>query len=94
LEKNDVALANYIKLASLSGFVGFCTKLGIEGLPFATIGLTIFFAVIGLAASPNAGFFDLAKLTLGAFIGSYVQRQRTEFGSQDKSPTPSGRAGS
>jgi len=93
LEKNDVALTNYIRLASLSGFVDFCTKLGIGGLPLATIGLTIFFAVLGLASSTSTGFFDLAKLTLGAFIGSYVQRQRTEFAAQEGTPGTSSQAG-
>jgi hypothetical protein len=38
----------------------------------ATIGLTIFFSLLSLK-SPQ--FLDLAKLTLGAFIGSFVQKQ-------------------
>jgi hypothetical protein len=33
LEKNHVALSNYIKLASLSGFVGFCTSNRSRGCP-------------------------------------------------------------
>ena len=78
LEKNEPALNNYVKLASLSGFVGLCTKLGIGGLPLATIALTILFAIAG-AISGEASFIDFAKLTLGAFIGSYVQRQRVDF---------------
>src|SRR4051794_27472114 len=48
------------------------TKLGLTGLPLATISLTIIFSLL---ATANPGtFLDLAKLTLGAFIGSYVQR--------------------
>jgi hypothetical protein len=74
---NKAGLEGYIELASLSGFVGFCMKLGIGGLPLATIGLTIFFTVVGAFANNSPPFFfDLAKLTLGAFIGSYVQGQQ------------------
>jgi hypothetical protein len=55
-----------------SGATGTFTKIGLTGLPLATILLTIFLGVAGLV---NAQFFDLAKLTLGAFLGSFVQRQ-------------------
>lgn len=83
LRKNKTdALDNYIKLASLSGLVGACTKLGITGLPLATISLTVFFAILGLFPDNEAaksGFFDLSKLTLGAFIGSFVQQAQIKF---------------
>jgi hypothetical protein len=59
-------------LSSLSGTTGTATKLGLTGLPLATVGLTIFFSVIAIFGVD--GFLDLAKLTLGAFIGSFVQR--------------------
>ncbi len=73
-------LDNYVKLASLSGIVGACFKPGITGLPLATIALTVFFAILGLIPSPESqSFFDLSKLTLGAFIGSFVQRSRLTF---------------
>ena len=48
--------------------------LGLTGLPLATIGLTIFFALM-YAYGGLEPFMDLAKLTLGAFIGSFVQKQ-------------------
>lgn len=63
----------YIRLSSLSRFTGTFTQLGLTGLPVATIFLTLFFSFMALTGSPD--FIDLAKLTLGAFIGSFVQRQ-------------------
>ena len=83
-ENKKTALDNYVKLASLSGIVGTCTKLGITGLPLATIALTGLFAILGLIpGTESANFFDLAKLTLGAFIGSFVQKAKSEDFSQD-----------
>ena len=69
---NSVGIGEYIRLSSLTGFIGGFTKLGLSGLPLATIGLTILFALMGLKSDK---LYDLAKLTLGAFLGSYVQRQ-------------------
>ena len=66
------AVTQYIRLTSLTGFTGTFTKLGLTGLPLATIGLTLFFSILSIGY-PN--FMDLAKLTLGAFIGSFVQKQ-------------------
>lgn len=63
----------YIQVASLKGPTKAATTLGLTGLPLATIGLTIFFSLIALV-KPDSNFLDLAKLTLGAFIGSFVQR--------------------
>jgi hypothetical protein len=68
------AVDQYIRLASLSGFSGAFTKVGFTGLPLATVGLTIFFVVLSLAFT-NPDLMELGKLTLGAFIGSFVQRQ-------------------
>ena len=65
----------YVKLSSLRGVTGFFTKLGLTGLPLATIALTLIFSILALFQSSNGAFLDLAKLTLGAFIGSFVQRQ-------------------
>jgi hypothetical protein len=65
----------YIRLNGLTGLPGFFTKVGISGLPLATIGLTAFFTLFGLLPNANSKLFDLANLTLGAFLGSYVQRQ-------------------
>ena len=61
-----------------SSFVGFCSRLGIGGLQLSTIILSLFFALLGLLALPAhaGGFFDLSKLALGAFIGSYLHQNR------------------
>ena len=72
------AVDQYVRLSSLSGFTGTFTKLGLTGLPLATIALTLIFAVFAVLVSTDGeknNFMDLAKLTLGAFIGSFVQRQ-------------------
>lgn len=69
---NDAAVTQFIRLSSLSGLTGTFTKIGLTGLPLATIFLTIFLALLGLA---DPQFFDLAKLTLGAFLGSFVQKE-------------------
>ena len=67
----------YLRLRSLSGIAGNFTKLQVTGLPLTTVLLTLVFA--GVALIPLADeklpgqFLDLAKLTLGAFIGSFVQ---------------------
>ncbi|NIJ21461.1 hypothetical protein FHS95_003164 [Sphingomonas naasensis] len=74
----EEAVTQYIRLTSLSGFTGAFTKLGLTGLPLATIGLTLFFSILAISY-PN--FMDLAKLTLGAFIGSFVQKQAGAGGS-------------
>lgn len=68
----EEAVTQYIRLTSLSGFTGAFTKLGLIGLPLATIGLTLFFSILAISYPT---FLDLAKLTLGAFIGSFVQKQ-------------------
>jgi hypothetical protein len=72
---NDKAISEYIRLSSLSGTTGTFTKIGLTGLPLATIFLTILLALLGLAVPK---FLDLAQLTLGAFIGSYVQKKRSD----------------
>jgi hypothetical protein len=66
----------YVRLRSLSGWAGNFTKLGITGLPLTTVFLTLIFSVVSLFPFERGNdFLDLAKLTLGAFIGSFVQRQ-------------------
>ena len=79
-EKESISL--YVHLSSLRGFTGTFTHLGITGLPLATISLTILFSILAIfvpeeGSKLNTGFLDLAKLTLGAFIGSFVQRAVT-----------------
>jgi hypothetical protein len=81
--KNDIR-AIVPQLAMSAGAIGTFIKLQITGLPLATICLTILFALLGLLSGLQSPFYDLAKLTLGAFIGSYVQRQ----GDTLRVPTP------
>jgi|SRR5208282_6092445 len=69
---DEPAITQWIRLNSLTGFTGMFTKIGFTGLPLATLLLTILLAMGGLI---KPEFFDLAKLTLGAFLGSFVQRQ-------------------
>ncbi len=67
------SIDQYVRLSSLAKFTGTFTQLGLTGLPLATIGLTLFFSLLTLFQPEQ--FLDLTKLTLGAFIGSFVQRQ-------------------
>ncbi|TPK85706.1 hypothetical protein FJ936_09210 [Mesorhizobium sp. B2-4-13] len=73
---DEKAIDQYVRLSSLSGATGLATKLGLTGLPLITVALTLIFGAVELA-SPGKGFMDLTKLTLGAFIGSFVQRTAT-----------------
>ena len=78
----------YVRLRSLSGFSGHFTKLGVTGLPLTTVSLTLIFSFISLTQLPLAeDFLDLAKLTLGAFIGSFVQRQVEQRRQEAARPT-------
>lgn len=69
-EKKD-AIALYMEIARLSGLSGKFVRFGFTGLPLATVVLTIIFVLLSFK---NEQLLDLAKLTLGAFIGSFVQR--------------------
>jgi hypothetical protein len=89
------SIDQYVRLSSLSGFTGHFTKLGLTGLPLTTVALTLLFAtaaLLPLEPESQKNFFDLTKLTLGAFIGSFVQRQveqrRASEQKGDESPTP------
>lgn len=75
VDEKEKAIDLYVILNSLSGATGFFTKIGITGLPLATIALSIIFTILGLIQGSGTKLFDLASLTLGAFLGSYVQRQ-------------------
>jgi hypothetical protein len=70
---DEKAIDQYVRLSSLTGATGLATKLGLTGLPLLTVALTLIFSGLELYR-PGTGFMDLAKLTLGAFIGSFVQR--------------------
>jgi hypothetical protein len=74
---NKDAIDQYIRLASLSGFAGTFTYLGFTGLPLATVALTLILLALAFWVDDDElkkGVFDMAKLTLGAFLGSFVQR--------------------
>ena len=73
---NEKGIDQYVRLSSLSGTTGAATKLGLTGLPLATASLTIFFSALAMLGIN--GFLDLTKLTLGAFIGSFVQRNLSD----------------
>ncbi len=70
-DANKDAIAQYVILSSLSGFTGTFQKVGFSGLPLATVGLTLLFCALSFL---KPEFMEFAKLTLGAFIGSFVQR--------------------
>ncbi|MEO0434234.1 MAG: hypothetical protein AAF151_21330, partial [Cyanobacteria bacterium J06656_5] len=79
--QNEKGVDQYIKLTSLTGITGFFTKIGITGLPLATIVLTLAFGALALMFDQGDGaskFFDFASLTLGAFLGSYVQKKASD----------------
>ena len=84
LSNPQTGIDNYIRLSSLTGIIGGFTKLGLSGLPLATISLTVIFALMALitlsSEKTSTAMLDLCKLTLGAFIGSYVQKQTTVGG--------------
>lgn len=68
---NENAIKQYVILSSLSGLTGTFQKIGFSGLPLATVTLTLIFSALSFL---QAEFLELAKLTLGAFIGSFVQK--------------------
>jgi hypothetical protein len=90
------SIDQYVRLSALSGITGTFTKLGLTGLPLTMVALTMVFALLALLPIGPEGqksFFDLTKLTLGAFIGSFVQRQveqrRTPGAKGDEARAPS-----
>lgn len=88
-EGKSESIDQYVRLSALSGLTGTFTKLGLTGLPLTTVALTLVFALLALLPIDPEGqksFFDLTKLTLGAFIGSFVQRQVE----QRRTPGPKG----
>jgi hypothetical protein len=75
IEGRPDPIDQYVRLRALTGMAGNFTKLGVTGLPLTTVFLTLIFSVISLLSvnGTSSAFLDLAKLTLGAFIGSFVQ---------------------
>ena len=82
----------YVRLRALTGISGNFTKLGVTGLPLTTVFLTLVFSGISLLPSTtnSSAFLDLAKLTLGAFIGSFVQGRVEQRRSSDIQKPASG----
>lgn len=81
------SIDQYVRLSSLTKFTGTFTQLGLSGLPLATIFVTLFFSFMTIFS--DEGFLDLTKLTLGAFIGSFVQRhieRRNDTGGKSIDP--------
>ncbi|MEM6747645.1 MAG: hypothetical protein AAF608_09520 [Pseudomonadota bacterium] len=84
LLKEKDGIENYVVLSSLHGFTGLFQKIGFSGLPLATVVLTLIFCALhflSVAGLPfdsdersSSAFLELAKLTTGAFIGSFVQK--------------------
>lgn len=70
-DANKDAISQYVILSSLGGFTGTFQKIGFSGLPLATAILTLLFCFLSFV---KPEFIEFAKLTLGAFIGSFVQR--------------------
>ena len=70
------AINQYVILSSLSGFTGTFQKIGFSGLPLATVTLTLIFSFLSFFEEE---FMELAKLTLGAFIGSFVQKGQDQL---------------
>jgi hypothetical protein len=84
----------YVRIRSLGGWAGNFTKLDITGLPLTTVFLTLVFSAVSLLPISTAGnFLDLAKLTLGAFIGSFVQRQVEQRQQQQQGSQGQGQSG-
>ncbi len=73
---NTAAIELYLRLRNIRGVSGFFQKLGLSGLPIATIFITLVFTILAVntAGKTSETLFDLAKLTIGAFIGSFVTR--------------------
>jgi hypothetical protein len=90
LQRAEDPVAEYVKLSGLIGVTVVFQKLGVSGMPLATILMTVVLCVLALTAAilrtqgidiaPSLvdGFMDLAKLTLGAFIGSFVTKRRED----------------
>lgn len=77
------AISQYVRISSLTGVTGFFTKLGFTGLPLVTAALGVLLILLAIFESgeTSAQLMDLAKLVIGAFIGSFVQRKVEKSGS-------------
>ncbi|HEV7377564.1 MAG TPA: hypothetical protein VGN95_22805 [Pyrinomonadaceae bacterium] len=94
---NAQNIERYKTLRSLAGIPGFFRNLGIIGLPLATLAITVLFCLLGIAcyainAASNreviplqfsTAILELSKLTLGAFLGSFVGKSQRTPGTDD-----------
>jgi hypothetical protein len=85
-EKSSNPIGDWTTLVSLSGFTGVFRKLELSGMPLATILMTFVFCFLSVVSvikgfidnvELSKAFLDMAKLTLGAFIGSFVTKGST-----------------
>lgn len=87
LQRSPDPVREYVVLSGLIGATGVFRKLEFTGMPLATILMTLFMSLLSvLCYALNAisdinipeqvpqAFLELAKLTLGAFIGSFVSK--------------------
>ncbi len=72
---NSNGIKQYVIISSLSSFTGSFQKIGFTGLPLATVVLTLIFSMLAILYPENNKFIDFAQLTLGAFIGSFIQKK-------------------
>jgi hypothetical protein len=93
LDGKPEPIDQYVRLRALTGMSGNFTKLGVTGLPLTTVFLTLVFSLISIASTNtnSSAFLDLTKLTLGAFIGSFVQGRVEQRRSSDKQKSNGGR---
>ena len=75
---DEEGVNQYMRLSALTGGTGFFAKLGFTGLPLVTAALGLILICLAMFSSnpeTSKELMDLAKLVLGAFIGSFVQRK-------------------
>jgi hypothetical protein len=83
-DANEKAIFQYVRLSGLTGSTGFFAKLGFTGLPLVTAALGILLILLAMLSSDplDSELMDLAKLVIGAFIGSFVQKTVTPSGDE------------
>jgi hypothetical protein len=100
-------IGQYGALRKLSGVPGFFRNLGIIGLPLATVAITVLFCALALTCylinaanrsqvvpdSFPTAVLELSKLTLGAFIGSFVGKAQRALAPDDITTLPNPPAG-
>jgi len=103
IHKSADPVTEITRLIGLIGGTGVFRKLELTGMPLATILMTLAFCLLGILTPALAtygipkpdniqalsnAFIDMAKLTLGAFIGSFV----TKSSSRDSESARAGAA--